>query len=233
MNTSQSEPGIKGVLVDFGNVVGHYRTEHFCMSIAKHINPRIEDPYIIAGFFYSDTWKLFETGDLDIFRVFEDFQDEFNIGPNYKVDQFTRLVSKIFYIDEAMLAVLQALKRQDIKLILVTNNNELHMDELIANHPNVLRLFDRQAVSSRLGYRKPDERMFTYPITSLGLVPQECLLIDDGNSNVEAFRELGGHVFHYDVTCPKTHGIQLDRIPSVRLDLLSQLRRLGIQVSAQ
>ncbi len=52
-------------------------------------------------------------------------------------------------------------------------------------------LFDAVVISSEVGMRKPEERIYTHALAQLGLSPGQCVFIDDLEANVAAAQELG------------------------------------------
>jgi putative hydrolase of the HAD superfamily len=52
-------------------------------------------------------------------------------------------------------------------------------------------LFDAVVISSEVGLRKPDERIFRHAATKLGLDPAECVFVDDIELNIRAAEALG------------------------------------------
>jgi putative hydrolase of the HAD superfamily len=47
-------------------------------------------------------------------------------------------------------------------------------------------LFDVVVISAEIGMRKPEEGIFRYTASALGLHPQECVFIDDVQANIDA-----------------------------------------------
>ncbi|MCX2729745.1 HAD family phosphatase [Saccharopolyspora sp. NFXS83] len=52
-------------------------------------------------------------------------------------------------------------------------------------------LFELAVISSEVGLRKPDPRIYELTLDRLGLRPQEAVFVDDGAPNIEAAEELG------------------------------------------
>jgi putative hydrolase of the HAD superfamily len=52
-------------------------------------------------------------------------------------------------------------------------------------------LFDAVVISSEVGMRKPEQRIFRHAADLLGLAPSECIFIDDIEANVVAAEQLG------------------------------------------
>ncbi|MCW2904619.1 MAG: HAD-superfamily hydrolase, subfamily variant 3 [Streptosporangiaceae bacterium] len=66
-------------------------------------------------------------------------------------------------------------------------------------------LFDCVVISSEVGIRKPDERIFQHALEQLGLPPQECVFIDDIQHNVRAAEAIGMVGLHHtEVTATVT-----------------------------
>lgn len=52
-------------------------------------------------------------------------------------------------------------------------------------------LFDAVVISDQVGLRKPDPEIFRLTTSKIGLSPDECLFVDDTESNLPGARELG------------------------------------------
>jgi putative hydrolase of the HAD superfamily len=58
-------------------------------------------------------------------------------------------------------------------------------------------LFDCVVISSEVGMRKPDERIFEHALGLLGLRPDECVFIDDIEHNIRAAEAMGMIGLHH------------------------------------
>ncbi|HUY44586.1 MAG TPA: HAD family phosphatase [Streptosporangiaceae bacterium] len=63
----------------------------------------------------------------------------------------------------------------------------------VADYPRHLfpGLFDAVVISAEVGMRKPEERIFRHAADLLGVVPAECVFIDDIEANVLAAEAIG------------------------------------------
>ena len=52
-------------------------------------------------------------------------------------------------------------------------------------------MFDAVVISSEVGMRKPEPRIFLHAAGLLGLEPQDCIFIDDIQANIAAAEQLG------------------------------------------
>jgi putative hydrolase of the HAD superfamily len=88
--------------------------------------------------------------------------------------------------DEAMHGVIRGLRRAGVRTGLLSNSWG-------GGYPRHLfpELFDTVVISSEVGMRKPEERIFRLTVGRLGLQPAECVFIDDIPANVAAAEAVG------------------------------------------
>ncbi|GAB2662754.1 HAD-IA family hydrolase [Saccharopolyspora gloriosae] len=82
-------------------------------------------------------------------------------------------------------------------------------------------LFELSVISSEVGLRKPDPRIYELTLDRLGLRPQEAVFVDDGAPNIEAAEKLGLRgVLHTDAA-------------KTRAELSGLLPRLGPDIAEE
>jgi putative hydrolase of the HAD superfamily len=59
-------------------------------------------------------------------------------------------------------------------------------------------VFDGRVISSDIGMRKPSKKFFTYLIKVVGYNPEEILLVDDRDTNIESANDLGIECIKYE-----------------------------------
>lgn len=98
-------------------------------------------------------------------------------------------------VPEYKLDLLESL-RKDYRIYLLSNTNPIIMGW--ANGPlfscrkkPLVQYFDKMYLSYKIGFTKPDPRIYQYLLQDSGIVPQETLFIDDGMANIEAGKSLG------------------------------------------
>ena len=62
---------------------------------------------------------------------------------------------------------------------------------------NVLDDFEHKFMSYKIGFSKPDHRIYKHAINILGLEPHQLVFIDDKESNVESAKKLGIQAIHF------------------------------------
>jgi putative hydrolase of the HAD superfamily len=70
------------------------------------------------------------------------------------------------------------------------SNATVYLDALLAEH-GLTAIFDVIVNSARVGLRKPDPEIFNLTVERMGLLPTECLFVDDKDRNTRAAQALG------------------------------------------
>jgi putative hydrolase of the HAD superfamily len=99
--------------------------------------------------------------------------------------------------DLAMLALVRRVAERS-KVAILTNNNLLLRDHLLAICPPLFPLFDgRVFCSAQFGLAKPDPDIFHRCLASLASEPRDAFFIDDKHENAEGARQAGLRAHHY------------------------------------
>ena len=90
-------------------------------------------------------------------------------------------------LETVMLDLIRSLRRAGLRTALLSNSwgNGDYPRHLFPG------LFDVVVISSEVGMRKPEERIFRHTAALLGLEPQECVFIDDVQANITAAQGVG------------------------------------------
>ena len=102
---------------------------------------------------------------------------------------------EIFQLNEPVAALLHELKGR-YPLLLLSNTNEMHFDYCIERFP-VLQLPDDFVLSYKLGFRKPDPRIFREAVRRSGLQAADCVYVDDIAEFAEAATAQGLRAAQY------------------------------------
>lgn len=82
------------------------------------------------------------------------------------------------------------------KLILLSNTNELHIEQVIENmsfdrYLSFKNCFDQFYLSHEIKLRKPDHSIYEFVLIKNNLIAKNCFFIDDTKENTDAASELG------------------------------------------
>ncbi|MEY9215370.1 HAD family phosphatase [Thermobifida halotolerans] len=114
---------------------------------------------------------------------------------------------------EEMYAALRAARDQGVRTCLLSNSwGNGYPRELFAE------TFDGVVISGEVGMRKPEPEIFRHALELVGLEPQDCVFVDDVESNVAAAVELGmTGIVHRD---PGETRVRLEEICGISLTSL-------------
>lgn len=91
--------------------------------------------------------------------------------------------------NEQVLALVREV-RQTYKMALLSNIGKGSLKRRFSDS-ELAELFDVVVPSAEVGMMKPDHEIYEYTARQLGVVPEECVFIDDRENYVTAAREVG------------------------------------------
>ena len=103
-------------------------------------------------------------------------------------------------VPQRNLDVLQQLRRQGYRLVLLSNTNPYMMSwvmspEFDGQGHGLDHYLDACYLSYKLGVMKPSAEFFDRVLAAEQAQPDECLFVDDGQPNVDAAARLGIHTY--------------------------------------
>ncbi|MBT3455542.1 HAD-IA family hydrolase [bacterium] len=104
--------------------------------------------------------------------------------------------SNPFSVFDQGLATVKRLKEKNFKVIACTNFGKGPMDLLNKYHKDVMDLFEDVITPSESKHSKPDARMYSYILKKHNVVAEECLFIDDCQSNAIGANDVGLNAIH-------------------------------------
>lgn len=110
---------------------------------------------------------------------------------------FCRYYSEIFAINENVVSLLPKLKKNDYKLFLLSNTNEIHREYGYKNY-DFLNLFDKLFLSHRIGAVKPEPEIYKTVEKYSGFLPEEHLFIDDIPEYAEGAKKVGWDAINFE-----------------------------------
>lgn len=99
-------------------------------------------------------------------------------------------------IDEEVLRIPHELKKQGLKIAIISNTIEPHAEAMKATP--LFAGFDVVILSNEVGHRKPGNEIFELTLKQLEVAPEESFFVDDLPINADAASAFGIHgiVFH-------------------------------------
>ena len=98
--------------------------------------------------------------------------------------------------DEGMVGAVRSARAQGVRTGLISNSwgTRRYDRELLAE------LFDGVAISGEVGIRKPDPDIYELGAQRIGILPRECVFVDDLAFNLKPAAELGMATVHHTDT---------------------------------
>ncbi len=195
MNTSHASPPL-AVLWDFGGVIlsspfeafNRYESEAgLPKDFIRGLNARNPD---------TNAWAKMERSEVTLDGFVDLFQEEAR-QHGHTLDGWRILQSLSGDIRPQMVEALRRCKAA-FRVACITNNMKsgdgpgmARSADKAAAIADIMTLFEHVVESSRLGWRKPDPRIYRHACDLLGVPPEHCIYLDDLGINLKPARAMG------------------------------------------
>jgi putative hydrolase of the HAD superfamily len=186
----------RAVLWDFGGVIlsspfeafrNYEREANLPEDFIRGLNARNPD---------TNAWAKMERSEVPLPDFVALFEAE-AVEQGHKIDGWRVLRSISGDIRPQMVEALRRCK-QHFRVACITNNMKSGEGPGMARSPDkakavaeVMSLFEHVFESSRLGWRKPDPRIYRHACDQLGVAPEHCIYLDDLGINLKPARAMG------------------------------------------
>lgn len=177
---------IRTLLLDLGNVLVPFSHERMCRQIAALVEA---DPLAVhAAIFDGGLLPPLERGEV----APAEFQQrlETRLGVRFETDALHRAASDIFDAHLPMRPLLDTLRHQGYRLVMLSNTSIIHYDWL-RSWCDIFAPFHALVLSFQAGAVKPEPRIFEHALREIHCDPDECFYTDDIPAYVEAGRRAG------------------------------------------
>jgi putative hydrolase of the HAD superfamily len=195
MNTSHANSP-RAVLWDFGGVIlsspfeafrGYEREAGLPEDFIRSLNARNPD---------ANAWAKMERSEVSLDEFVALFESEAE-AQGRKLDGWRVLQAISGDIRPQMVEALRRCKAA-FKVACITNNMKsgegpgmARSAEKAAAVAEIMTLFEHVVESSKLGFRKPDPRIYQHACDLLGVAPEQCIYLDDLGINLKPARAMG------------------------------------------
>lgn len=185
---------IKNLLFDMGGVVFNQNTEE---AFRRFQQAGIDTDYYMGKYGQKDFFLDLEAGKIDAAEFCRRMSDV--VGRNVSWDEAQHCWLGFFDgVPEERLRNLELL-RKDHHLCLLSNTNPFIMaytrsKQFSKEGKPITDFFDTFFCSYEMECCKPDDEIFLKALEHDHMLPQECLFIDDSQTNCDAAVKLGFHV---------------------------------------
>jgi FMN phosphatase YigB (HAD superfamily) len=185
----------KAVVFDFGNVLCGLDRMAFARAAAPR--SRLSAEELDRALWGGALEREFETGRFDSRGYYERVAALAGFDSGYSYGQFVEDYRKIILPNPDGEAGLVAARDEGVRTFVLSNTSFLHArmifeNEILASIPEL------HVLSYKVGFMKPDPRIWGKVLEYSGLDAGECLYVDDVCAYCETASSLGFGVFCYD-----------------------------------
>jgi len=182
------------VIFDFGGVITSSPFEAFNRMEAERGLPHNLVRAINSANPDGNAWALFERAEIDAARFDTLFAEEARaLGHDLPGRDVLALL--VGDVRPRMVAALDRLKADGYRIGCITNNVPSagggSNTDGVAPIAAIMARFDQVIESSKVGIRKPDPAIYRMACAALGVVPGQCVYLDDLGINCKPAAELG------------------------------------------
>jgi putative hydrolase of the HAD superfamily len=181
---------IRAVLWDFGGVITTSPFESFNAYERENGLPTDFIRTLNATNHHANAWASLERNDV----AFDEFCDLYQAearDAGHPIDARAVLACLSGNVRPEMIAALRAIKANGLKQGCLTNNFTAMERPPDGPLTGILDMFDAVIESSRVGVRKPERAFYRMACDSLGIEPDEAVMLDDLGVNLKPAREMG------------------------------------------
>jgi glucose-1-phosphatase len=164
---------ISTVIFDLGNVILFFNHMIFCNKFSKISGFKPDEIYI--KIFKSNLGKKYDNGEIESVAFYEEICKIFRVDITF--EEFRKIWCEIFWLNHEIIDILDSIKNKT-KIILLSNTNEMHFS-YVKEKFEILNRMDNFVLSYKIGFSKPDIRIFQYALNSNNLNPEKTIYIDD------------------------------------------------------
>jgi len=176
---------IRAVYFDLGGVIVRTEDKDPRTKLGKSVG--LDYNGIAQVVFDSESAHQASIGTISVEQHWQSVASILNL-PESEMPQFSDAFFAGDRIDWQLVNFLRSL-RPTIKVGLISNAWPELRNWIIAQKFH--DTFDEMIISSEIGIKKPDERIYRRALEKLGVQPEEAVFVDDMSTNVEAAKALG------------------------------------------
>lgn len=194
---------IKTVYFDLGNVLVFFSLPKLIAQISHCTG--LTRAQVGQFYFDTDLRELYERGSVDTEQLYRMFLKQ--SPKTFSLQEFMFAFSEIFTPNTELWPVVEQLKKEGLRLILLSNTSECHFNYVFSHYP-ILQRFDHKILSFEVGVWKPDSRIFQKALEHSQCAQEECFYTDDIPEFIANARKVGlqGEIYT-DVPKLKQHFI--------------------------
>lgn len=183
---------IKTFIFDLGKVIVPFDHEIGIKTLETRSGFAADE--IRSHLFGAENINAYQTGKISSQAFFDSIKKTFNVEMEFA--DFGGIWNSSFSLEPIVGEEIIGKLTENYRLLVLSDTNELHFDFILENFP-VLRHFDDYVLSYKAGYLKPSSEIFKIAVEKAASKPEECVFIDDIESNAEGAKKAGLRGIHF------------------------------------
>lgn len=200
---------IRNIIFDIGNVLLNFRPEQF---LKRFTDDELRIKNFIDNVIRTELWLNLDRGIISLKDARVEYLERFPKESNLIIAYFNHWKEMLTPITQNI-QILRELKSKDYKIYFLSNFIEEAFD-YVQDRYEFFTLVDGKVISSEINYVKPELKIYQYLLEKYNLNPEQCVFIDDIESNLPQAHSLKMKTIHY----------------LVDTDLRSELRKLNVNI---
>lgn len=169
---------IKNIIFDLGNVIINYDQQAIINRFAK---TNEEKEYLMEDNFKAPEWKKIDLGEINNDEAVESINKRHNNKFTELTDDFWHNWFKMQKINEDVVELAKQLKDKGYNIYVLSNMANATYNFFKGDA--FFKLCNGIIISAQEHIKKPDERIFNILLDRYNLKAEECLFIDDDDTN--------------------------------------------------
>lgn len=169
---------IKNIIFDLGNVIINYDQQAIIERFAKTDD---EKEYLMENNFKAPEWKRIDLGEIDNNEAIRIINERHNNKYKDLTEEFWHNWYKAQDINENIVAIAKKLKDKGYNIYVLSNMANATYNYF--KRIDFFKLCNGIIISAQEHIKKPDERIFKILLERYNLEAEECLFIDDDDTN--------------------------------------------------
>ena len=183
---------IQTLIFDLGNVLLFFDHKKMILQMAKCLSMA---PHRVKEIIFNHEYlQNYEKGQLSSKDLFDLLQAQTNFSCDYH--ELIQAASDIFTPNLLLISALPALKKQNIRLVLLSNTVDMHIN-FVKKKYTLLDHFDKLILSYKEGLRKPEEEIYLRALEAARCPKKSTLFIDDMQENIAGAEKVGLPSYHF------------------------------------
>ncbi len=177
---------IRTFLFDMGNVLVHFSHQKMYQQIGALYNlSEVEARSLLVDLNLQEQYERGKLTDTQFHHALEQ-----HTNSKAEITELQQAVSNIFVLNHEILPLLDFLKKEGYKLIILSNTCSAHI-AFIQKQWQLLNRFDDSVLSYKVGALKPEPEIYKAVLQIIDCKPHEAFFIDDIEENITQARQHG------------------------------------------